>query len=214
MRAGASARIGSSEPMPRAKPKPEPRARRRLEPGERRAELLDAAENILRTNPNARVDDIVAAANAAKGTFYLYFPSWDDMIAALRERVFAGFYARHPLTPLPKTPRAWREFVEKTAIGFVDFTLEMGGLHIALFHGPSPAVPPAGDAVAVLTRLLDAGKAAGAFPKIDSATMAGLIFAAAHQTVDMIEAGADRTAALKSLRHLLRRTLAPSAGTD
>lgn len=33
---------------------------------------------------NARVEDVTEAAGVAKGTFYLYFPSWDSMFDLLR----------------------------------------------------------------------------------------------------------------------------------
>lgn len=62
------------------------RSRRRLAPDARRAELIAAAISVLKQHGNAAscVEDVTAAANAAKRTFYLYFPSWDDLLVSAR----------------------------------------------------------------------------------------------------------------------------------
>src|SRR5688572_5514304 len=54
----------------------------------RRLEILDAGERVFLAKGVARasVDDIVAAAGVAKGTFYLYFASKEALVHALRER--------------------------------------------------------------------------------------------------------------------------------
>ena len=69
------------------------RPRRRLQPDERREELLKAAESLLRRGGTVRVEDVVAEARAAKGTFYVYFATWDDLLMAVRARIFAAFQA-------------------------------------------------------------------------------------------------------------------------
>jgi len=181
--------------------------RRRLDPDARRAELLDAADRVLRKNPEARVEDIVAAARAAKGTFYVYFESWSDLIKALRERVLAQFYKRYPIV-FPKRKQDWWALFDRLSAGFIDFTLEMEGLHQAVFHTPM-AEPPGEEAVQTIALLLQSGAAAGAFATTDAAPLARLIFAMLHETVDAIEAGADRKRAMKALHDLLHRALAP-----
>jgi AcrR family transcriptional regulator len=62
--------------------------RRRLEPEVRRQEVIEAAEKLLTVNG---VEDIVHEAGAAKGTFYLYFPTWDDLLEAIRGRLVVAF---------------------------------------------------------------------------------------------------------------------------
>ncbi len=69
--------------------------RRRLAPEQRRLELLEAGERIIRRKgSNARVEDIVQAANASKGTFYVYFETWESFLLELRHRVFQDLDAR------------------------------------------------------------------------------------------------------------------------
>ena len=64
----------------------EPRWQRR--PGSRRGELLAAAQElfIARGIDATTVGDIADAAGVAKGSFYRYFSSKDQVIAALKER--------------------------------------------------------------------------------------------------------------------------------
>jgi AcrR family transcriptional regulator len=69
---------------------PGPRWQRR--PEARRDELLDAARALLQERPLAeiKVSDITGAAGAAKGTFYSYFATRNDLFAALQERFLEG----------------------------------------------------------------------------------------------------------------------------
>lgn len=57
---------------------------------ERRLDLLRAARDVFATKGfhDAKVDDIVAAANVAKGTFYLYFPDKRSVFAELVDGLF------------------------------------------------------------------------------------------------------------------------------
>jgi AcrR family transcriptional regulator len=58
----------------------------------RREELVDAAVEAFASNGVAgtSVDDIVRAAGVAKGTFYLYFTTRDDIVTAVAERLVNG----------------------------------------------------------------------------------------------------------------------------
>ena len=55
----------------------------------RRSQLLDAATTLFMTKgvATASVDDIVKAAGVAKGTFYLYFATKDEIVNAVAERL-------------------------------------------------------------------------------------------------------------------------------
>ena len=72
---------------------PGPRWQRR--PEARRDELLDAATALLQQRPLAeiKVSDITQAAGTAKGTFYTYFTTRNDLFAALQERFLDGLIA-------------------------------------------------------------------------------------------------------------------------
>src|SRR5687768_13258562 len=110
--------------------------RRRLPPEQRRLEVIKAAEEVLRHNASARVEDIVAAAGAAKGTFYTYFPSWDDLLEVVRERETERTLQHvSPAFGLAQTGQ-WTAVLPTLAEGFIKAVLAMQGLHGALFHSP------------------------------------------------------------------------------
>ena len=59
--------------------------RRRLSPEARKLEIIEAAERLLQARgEHVRVEDVVREAGVAKGTFFLYFPTWDDLLEAIR----------------------------------------------------------------------------------------------------------------------------------
>lgn len=63
---------------------------RLMSKAERRVQLLKAARDVFVTKGfhDAKVDDIVALANVAKGTFYLYFPDKRSVFAELVDGLF------------------------------------------------------------------------------------------------------------------------------
>jgi AcrR family transcriptional regulator len=188
-----------------------PRSRRRLEPEVRRLELLEAAERLLRSRgPAVRVEDVVREAGAAKGTFYLYFPAWDDLLEVLRARVFEAYNREHPL---PRGPVVdWLQVVQDQACAFVDSVVALGGLHHVIFHSGLERrrpLPEGQDAVGRLTMLVRVGVRAGAFADVAPALTGRLLFAAVHEAADALAGGADRDRVLAALRWILRRTLEP-----
>lgn len=189
--------------------------RRRLEPGARRQEIIDSAERLLkRDGPGTRVEDVVSAAGAAKGTFYLYFPSWDDLLEAIRARLLAAFDAGHPLPTRIDATTDWPRLLDRFAVAFVDGVVAMGGMHAVLFHSDfAERRPiPAGDNPAnKLSALIRAGQEAGAFARLDLASSGRLLFAVIHETADAVAGGADRKRALAAMRWILRRSLARGA---
>jgi AcrR family transcriptional regulator len=188
-------------------------ARRRLTPEVRRAELIDAALRVLKQHGSvaSRVEDVTAAAGAAKGTFYLYFPSWDDLLVAVRDRIFDE-YAAVVRTQLADPRHVdWWALLDAECVRFVDFIVELGGLHDAIFHGPITYRPidDTRSATKLVAELLRAGIAAGAFAPVDIEPSAQLLFAALHTTADAIAQGGDRARFLQALRRLLHRWLLP-----
>lgn len=186
--------------------------RRRLQPQARRQEIVEAAERLLRAQGSAvRVEDVVREAGAAKGTFYLYFPTWDDLLELLRQRIIAAFQQAHPMPVESKEVGDWPMTLENFAVAFVDATIAMGGLHDAIFHGDFPQRRPmSGDVhpVGRLAALIRAGQENAAFADVDPDPVARLLFAVIHETVDAILAGEDRERALAAMGWVLRRTLA------
>src|SRR5262245_38128723 len=109
--------------------------RRRLQPDIRRLEIIEAAERLLKKHGTAvRVEDVVAEAKAAKGTFYAYFATWDDPLESIRspkvaeiEKAAAPIIAFGPHTD-------WRMVLPSLTVILVDFIVASEGLHEALFH--------------------------------------------------------------------------------
>jgi AcrR family transcriptional regulator len=188
--------------------------RRRLGQDKRRAELLDAVERLLQRNgPAVRVEDIVAAASAAKGTFYTCFATWDDMLEEVRARKIAEL--DRALAPILAAKPVRASLLADVAVTAVDFILALGGLHDVLFHSAFTQARPLPESVrppAQIAAILRRGQQAGVYAPCDPAPMGALIFAMMHETADRIAAGADRKRSLATLRLALDRIVnAPSS---
>lgn len=186
-------------------------ARRRLSPEARRQEIVEAAERLLQAHgARVRVEDVVREAGVAKGTFFLYFPTWDDLLETVRARLVTAFDAAYPLPAEGEGPVDWPALVDQQAAAFIDFTLSRRGVGEAVFHSDfAERRPLAGNAVVRLSGVIRAGQAAGAFGPVDPELTARLLYAAIHEAADAVAAGAARDAMVASLQTLLRRTLAP-----
>jgi len=189
--------------------------RRRLDPEVRRLEIIEAAERLLKAaGPDVRVEDVVREAGAAKGTFYLYFPAWDDLLEAIRARLLGAFDAAHVLPPGADPKADWPRHIDRLAVAFVDGVVAMGGLHPVIFHSDFAQrrpIPAADHPVSRLTALIRKGQQAGAFARLDPAATGRLLFAVMHETADAVVEGDDRRKALAAMRWILGRTLAPEA---
>lgn len=83
---------------------------RTKQPEVRRDQLLDAAEQLFATKglSETTVADISEAAGVAKGTFYLYFPSKDHALIALKERLCRSIVDRFVSVLAPSLERLAR----------------------------------------------------------------------------------------------------------
>jgi len=190
-------------------PKRVARRRRRLDPRARREQLLATAMRVVNRRGACRIEDVTAAARVAKGTFYLYFPSWEHLLVALRERVLEQ-YAReteNKFSGMDQT--SWRATCEAECVRFVDFVVGLGGLHTALFHGAIADRPIAEERSArhLIARLLRHGVELGAIEALDIETSAGLLFAILHSTADEIAQGGNRERLVGVMCQLVRRWL-------
>ncbi|MFC3068574.1 TetR/AcrR family transcriptional regulator [Phenylobacterium soli] len=186
-------------------------ARRRLQPEARRQEIVEAAERLLqRDGSRVRVEDVVREAGVAKGTFFLYFPSWDDLLETVRERLVAEFDRLYPLPTEVEAPVDWPAVMDAQAAAFIDFAAARQGIGQALFHSDfAERRPLALHAIVRLAAVIRAGQEAGAFAPVEPEATARLIYAAIDEAPRAVAMGADRDATLGALQHLLRRTLAP-----
>lgn len=186
-------------------------SRRRLSPEARKLEIVGAAERLLQQHGAAvRVADVVREAGVAKGTFFLYFPSWDDLLELLRDRLVAEFDSTYPLPTERDGPVDWPATIAWQAGAFIDFAAARQGIGQALFHSAFAERRPLGDhAIVRLAAVIRAGQEAAAFGDVDPDATARLLYAAIDEAARAVAGGADRAATLGALEHLLLSTLAP-----
>ncbi|OHV29687.1 hypothetical protein CC117_28845 [Parafrankia colletiae] len=166
--------------MPRTKP-----------PDVRRNDLLDAAEEAFleRGIGATTVDEVVARAGVAKGTFYLYFRSRDELIAAVQRRFGEAFSAQ--LADAIAKADSWTEKIDSAVRAcFHDFT-HAKDLHDALFASVTKTendefVDTFADLVRTIRELLAAGVEAGAYRVDDVSTTALLLFNCMHGAFDAV----------------------------
>ncbi|WP_296599189.1 TetR/AcrR family transcriptional regulator [Phenylobacterium sp.] len=185
--------------------------RRRLHPEARRLEIVEAAERLLQAHgPRVRVEDVVREAGVAKGTFFLYFPTWDDLLDTVRQRLVAEFDAASPLPTEVDGPIDWMALLDLHAAAYIDFASARQGIGQALFHSDfAERRSQADNAVVRLSAVIRAGQEAEAFGPVDPEPTALLLFAALDEAARAVAGGRDREAIVAALRLLLRRTLAP-----
>lgn len=185
--------------------------RRRLQPEARKLEIVEAAERLLQAQGGrVRVEDVVKEAGVAKGTFFLYFPTWEDLLETLRDRLVAEFDATYPLPTELEGPIDWFDVIDWQAGAFIDFAAARQGVGRALFHSEFAEQRPMGaNGVTRLAAVIRAGQEAEAFGPVDPEPTARLLFAAIDEAARAVAGGDDRDATLAALRTLLRRTLAP-----
>jgi AcrR family transcriptional regulator len=157
-------------------------------PQARRAELLSAAERVLlaRGIAGASIDDVTEAAGAAKGTFYLYFGSKDELVEALQERYSANVASAMDAAGRDVPPG--RERIGAMLGAAMDYYREHAQLHDALFHttviardrGSSWLRNP------ITSLFVQSMRADAAFPisQHEAELVAVLLFASLHVAVD------------------------------
>jgi AcrR family transcriptional regulator len=186
--------------------------RRRLAPDERRRELLDAAVDVLaRLGPEeCRVEDITTAAGTAKGNFYRYFATFDDLLVAVRDHLLDSYARQLEQRLAARTTVDWWAVLEGEVDAFLDFQVGSGRLHDAAFHSPATAAAPIDEhrsAETLIADLLRRGIADGAFAEVDVAPTAVLLFHVLHGAGDDIAAGRDRDRARNAALHIIRAAL-------
>ena len=191
-----------------------PAPRRRLNPAVRRAELIEAALRVLRSRgpTEVRVEDVTQAAGAAKGTFYLYFASWNDLLIAVRPTTSFSIYTSEVRTRFATATLSDRRpgRIESECIRFVNFVgIEFGDLGKAIFHGPIADQPmnAAHSADTFVAELLGAEIESGACRPVEVDPAAPLLFSVLHTTTDEIARSGNRERMLESMLGLLRAWL-------
>jgi AcrR family transcriptional regulator len=133
------------------------------------------------------IEQITSAADVAKGTFYLYFSSKEDVLAALGER-FAQDHLASVQAAVAAAPGGdWRRKLSNWAQAGVAYYLDSIRLHDALFYGSRPASREGlVDNVVIdhLAGLLQMGVDAGAWSLDDARSTAVFLFSGLHAVVD------------------------------
>src|SRR4051812_4218852 len=162
--------------------------RRRLTPAARKLEIVEAAERLLQAQGSqVRVEDVVREAGVAKGTFFLYFPTWDDLLETIRQRLVSAFDTAHPLPTEVEGPVDWPAVVDAQAAAYIDFAAARMGIGEALFHSDfAERRPLAHNGIARLAAVIRAGQEAEAFGAVDPEPTARLIFAAIDEAAHAV----------------------------
>jgi AcrR family transcriptional regulator len=177
----------------------------------RREELLDAAERLFLAHgvDATSIDEIVAAANVAKGTLYLYFASKEKLLQALADRYARSFRDTLAAAMAGKSPQDWPGRLDAWVGAAVDDQLDRVALHDIAFHANRLGDHQHGDSPVVeqLAEMLAAGSAAGAWSVTNPRLTAVMLFHAMHGAVDesvMEASGADRRGLADALRRFFR----------
>jgi AcrR family transcriptional regulator len=166
------------------------RGRPRTKPAElRREELLDAAQQLFidKGVGATSIDDIANAAEVAKGTVYLYFPSKEALLHALQERFVAGFLERLQIAMDRCGPDRWRPRLQAWVRTIIEGYLKQVRLHDVIFHESQPYDRHSmsnNPAIEQLTTLLSDGAKAGAWIAEEPRFTAIMFFNALHGGVD------------------------------
>jgi len=157
----------------------------------------------------ASIDDIVRAANVAKGTFYLYFQSKDDLVAALRERYVETFQRRIADYEEAANPSDWSQRMQRFIEAVVETYLGSVELHDLLFHSadhhPERRASQSEEGIVRgLADRLKAGTEAGAWRVEDPEMTAILLYHAFHGALDHVAMTKKRKPSTKAVVATLR----------
>ncbi|WP_292588821.1 TetR/AcrR family transcriptional regulator [Mesorhizobium sp.] len=202
---------GDISPMPQ-RPPTRPRAK---SPEKRKDDLMNAAQRLFLENGPAAttIEQIASAADVAKGTFYVYFASKEDVLAALSDR-FVIQYVDMLRATISKSPsRDWKGKIAAWAKSGVTGLLDAGPLAEILFHAHQQPVDwnRHNAMAAPLEELLRAGSSDGAWSIGDPHFTATFLFSGLHGVVDDALFGAtpiNRNELVRRVRVLALRVVA------
>jgi AcrR family transcriptional regulator len=199
----------ASKPRPRTKP-----------PEERRDELMNAAQRLFLeqgVGPTT-IEQITSGADVAKGTFYLYFSSKEDVRTALGERFAQAHLASVKAAVAKKPQEDWKGKLATWAEASIAFYLDCIRLHDILFYDSrSPTREGLTDNIVIdyLSELLRAGAEARIWSIDDPRFSAVFLFSALHGIVDdayVREKRVNRPQLARRFEQLCFRAVALKAG--
>jgi len=188
---------------------------RRQPPAARRKAILDAAASLLVANGLAgtSVDAVAQRAGIAKGTVYLYFASWSDLLAALRGRYAEGLADRAGSIlehADPADPGSVTDTFERLAAELLDYVHANQRLYHVLFHEAPGHQEQAREPLRHLVAgLLSQAMDQGALTPTDAGVLAGFLLDGLHGAMLPL-AHQDQLRVPASVGEILRRLLAPA----
>jgi AcrR family transcriptional regulator len=158
-------------------------------PEERRDEIMNAAQLLFlkRGVGPTTIEEITSGADVAKGTFYLYFSSKDEVLAALRERFAQELFTRIKTAVAEKLSEDWKGKLAAWAGACVNGYLDSIRLHDIVFYESHPPTRKGlvdNIIIDYLSTLLQAGVDAEAWSIDDSRFTAVFLFSGLHGVVD------------------------------
>jgi AcrR family transcriptional regulator len=166
------------------------KSRPRTKPPEvRRDELINAARRLFlrRGVGPTTIEEITSAAKVAKGTFYLYFSSKDDILSALRDRFAQTILMKIKMAISKRKEGDWKGKLEAWAAAGVSGYLAANRLHDVLFYASHPRSRKGlvnNIVIDHLAELLQAGADAGAWSIVEPQSTAVFLFSGLHGLVD------------------------------
>jgi len=163
-------------------------------PEKRRDELMVAAQHLfLEQGVGATtIEQIALGAEVAKGTFYLYFSSKEDVLAALRDRFAQELLLGIKAAVADKAAEDWMGKLAAWAEAGVAGYVASSALHDMLFYAARPATSEGlVDNILIddLVELLAGGVAAEAWYVEDARFVAVFLFNGLHGVVDGVKVG-------------------------
>ncbi len=194
------------------------RRRTTLPAAERESQLLEVARGLLLADgpTELTVDKVTAAAQVAKGTFYLYFESKDHLLARLWADYLDAFLDSVQGQLAAATPSAsWPAAIDALIEQMIRYDMANAALHRAVFSQAS------GDGLRqlrqadtkVVTLLADAiasAATAGAATVTDPPTTAALLYYAVDGLLNaayLAHAEPDQAAVIAAAKEMAHRTL-------
>jgi AcrR family transcriptional regulator len=186
---------------------------------DKRTALLDAAEAVLIEHGlgGATVEQIAARAGVAKGTFYLYFKSKDEVVGALQERLWDGLLAASVDAVAQLRDDNWWEVIDAFIDTIVDYDLERRDWHRLVaqgWSGPGAAVAAREQQMIDLFAAgLQMGVDEGRFEVDDVAMTSTLLYRAVEGTMHQCcisDDPVDRDRITTAFKWLLRQVLRPA----
>jgi len=193
------------------------RNRPRTKPAEeRREELMNAAQRLFLKHgvEPTTIEQITTGAEVAKGTFYLYFSSKEDVLGALRNRFGRELLARIKTAVAQNREDDWKGKLATWAATGVAGYLDSAQLHDILFYGsPRPARKGLVKNVIIddLANLLQGGVEARAWAVDDPEFAAVFLFNGLHSAVDHAQTSEKRVNRSR-LEHRLQRLCLRAVG--